>query len=176
MLDHPRRQAVSEDVRTGTTGRQKAGALHGVPRDLAHVGWLGQSDARGDQAQEHAPRAARTARRAQVEGQRLSHVGEQWQAVVEPALSVHDDLAGLPAEVIELQCEDLAGAQSESCQEQQDREVAAPACRRTVSYLDHLLYLLSREEGRGGHGLPPADRGNGSGEISRNGAVEETKT
>ena len=74
------------------------------------------------------------------------------------ALSAHDNLAGLPTDGIELERENLAGAQSEPRQEQQDRNVAAPARRRTVCCRDYLFYLFAREHGAGG-GLPPADRG-----------------
>jgi hypothetical protein len=65
---------------------------------------------------------------------------------VEPALAAHHDLAHVPADVVELKRDDLAGAQAEPRQEQQDGEGATPTRRRAIASRDHVFDLLSREE------------------------------
>jgi len=94
---------------------------------------------------------------------------------VQSAFATHHDLAHVPAKVIELESDDLSGAKAEPRQEEQDREGASAARRRTIRCHEDSLDLLGREERRQRCGLPPTNRGHGRREIRRCRAIEEAE-
>jgi len=176
-LHHPCCQAVSEDVRADATARQKVRPLQGFPSDLAHDSWQGQRPTRRGLPQEYTARGAGTAHVAQVEGQGLSHVTRERQPVLEPALASHQDVPNAPANVIDLERQDLACAQAEARQQKQDRESAAAACCEAIGRRsrDHPLDFLGREK-RGDGGQSPATNGlHGCRKIRGCAAVQETE-
>jgi hypothetical protein len=59
----------------------------------------------------------------QIDHDGLADVDRERQPVVPGAFAVHHDFARCPVDVIQGQGGDLAGTQSESCQQGQDREV-----------------------------------------------------
>src|SRR4051794_41958023 len=63
-----------------------------------------------------------------------------------------DDLGGPPADIVQFQRNDLARAQTKSCEEKQDRIVPTSPGRRSVGCRQSTRYFFRREKG-GGSGL-----------------------
>jgi len=84
----------------------------------------------------------------------------------------------VPSDVIQLEREDLARAQPEAGQEEQDRERTAATSSRAIGcrYCDHMLDLLGSEERWDGGELPPTNGKHGRREISRRRAIDEAET
>ena len=110
---------------------------------------------------------------AQVARERLAHVRQQRQAVADQALAADDDLPLPPAQVAELERDDLARAQAQAGQEQEDRVVAPPrgrgAGRRPAAAAPRRCGEIARHARK----PPLAHRRDGAGKVRTGLAAQE---
>jgi len=124
-------------------------------------------------ADEHAPRCAARAVGAQVRGERRAHLGWEREAIAKPALAADDDLPLPPAQVVELERHDLARAQAEAGQEQEDGVISASDCRGSVAGVEQPLDIRGGEGARHLRLAPLAYRRDARRQIARGLAAQE---
>ena len=73
---------------------------------------------------------------SQPRGDRCADVGGQRQAVSALALPADDELTGVPVDVVELEFDDLAGAQPESGEQRDDGKVTPSENMTPVAALE----------------------------------------
>jgi hypothetical protein len=76
-----------------------------------------------------------------------------------------DDLGGPPADIVQFQRNDLARAQTKSCEEKQDRIIPPSPGRRSIGYRQSTRYFFRREKGGRSRLAVFADSGHGRSEI-----------
>ena len=120
-LDHLARRRVAQPVRAdlrdpGAPARaaDRRGDRPGRDRRIRSPG-----------LQEHLPPIARRPPAPQVRGDRLAHISRQRQPVLATALAADHELTSAPVDVIKRQAGDLAAAQPQP-QQQDDQRVIAP--------------------------------------------------
>jgi hypothetical protein len=142
LVEHPGRQAVPEEVGSTAARWVYSGLGKCSPYNMADSGRTCQTNARRDDPQENASRYVLTPIRSQIECQCLSHFRKQRQLVQYPTLAPHAQLCGAPADVIELEGDNLSRTQTESRQEKQDCMVSASTGGRWVSSHERSFHIL----------------------------------
>jgi hypothetical protein len=157
--------------------RMKAGPLKGPSDDIADGDGTGKTLLRCLEAKEDAPRRAAGSPIAYISRQGLTDILGDGETVLPDALPSDHELSVLPIQVIEFHMDYFSGTQAEACQKEQDRIVAPPLGRGPIAGLEETLDLLRFKELRQVRQPPVCHRGNGSGQIHRDGApfVEKTE-
>jgi hypothetical protein len=94
---------------------------------------------------------------------------------MQPAFPAHQQLAYIPADVVELQGGDFSRSQAEAHEQEQDRKGALPTCCRAISRSDYPLDLFGGQEWRERGMLPTSDRKNCCRKVSRYHSLQEGK-
>src|ERR1700759_4587358 len=101
---------MSELVRA-VVRRVDLGTIERVAHNRANpVGTLHQPAYRRDGSKEEMPVWTRGTPMPEISGDRLAHVGGQWQDTLPSALATHAQLSVVPVDVVQRQPDDLAGS------------------------------------------------------------------
>lgn len=109
---------------TRTSTGEPDDALDGSNRQPAN--WCTRSQ---EQPSALSPRAAV----AKVLVQRLANVGRQRQMLLTPALAANHEFAPPPANVAQFEARHLAGTQSQTREQLEDRVITAAGCRASIT-------------------------------------------
>lgn len=93
----------------------------------------------------------------QIRAQCTADVVRNWKLCALPPFAVNGELAALPVKVIECQPADLALAQTETRQKDEDGEVALADQSPTIATREHASYFRRREPSRE-RAITPSDR------------------
>src|SRR6266705_2866686 len=108
MSDHPRGQAVSEQVRHATMPGAHARARERQPNNVIDRTGARESEAWRDQAQKDAPRDTGPTILTEVARDRVTDVGEKRDMIDARPFAADHDLARAPANVGEIERDDFA--------------------------------------------------------------------
>ena len=153
------RQRVAQEVRAVHRG------AHSRPgeRDAdegAHRARMSESPMRCTRPHKDAARGTARSIALQVGGHGLADIARQRELTADRSFSAHEQLTGVPIDVVELQSDDFAPAQTQSREQQQDG-VIAPADRRGArTRVEHPLHVVGRQVLRHVDEAPSPDRWN----------------
>ena len=81
-----------------------------------------------------------------ISDDRCSDVVTQRHSRLASSLSVYEDRARLPVDIVKIEVGNFAGAQTELGEDHQNRVVPTTHCRRPITGIENLLDLLGREK------------------------------
>lgn len=111
---------------------------------------------RGDRPEEHESAVAHRPVPAKVGGHRFADIGGQGEAVTPPPLPPHRQLSGPPVDVLQPHGHDLAAAQAQAGQQQQDGVVAPADALGSVAAAHYGGHVLGVDR-PGQRGIPAGD-------------------
>jgi hypothetical protein len=114
-LQHANSQGVPELVRAAVR-RVDFGAMERVAHDRADaVRPFHQPAYRCHGSKEEVPIWTGRTPALEIGGDRLAHIGGQWQETLAATLATHTQLSAVPVDVVQRQPDYLAGSKSQSC-------------------------------------------------------------
>jgi hypothetical protein len=127
----------------------------------------GESDARREVAKEDTSTRAERPTISEVKRDRSPDIRKHRQALNIPPFPADNNFAAAPTEIPDLKGGDLAGAEAQAREEQEDGVVSTSACGRAITRVKEAFHLLRAEVRMYRRLSPPTYRRNGKREVYR---------
>lgn len=159
LLEHPTRKGVTEQMRRDSVGAMDTCLRHGSADDMTDTRWPGQRHPRSIGAQkdtlgDRPPPSIQS----QILDQCPSDVLRQGQQILLVAFAPDQNLARSPADVPQLEKEDLAGSKPQLGQQKQDRVIASPGTAGPIWRRQHSGHFLPGQQSGNVRLGPPTHR------------------